>query len=80
MLLFLATRHGIAPARRRLGYAAACALVLIGVAVSFSGCGGGSSTGGKTPLSHVDSITAVYSGDTVFASSTSTAVPVTVTQ
>ncbi len=66
--------------RRRLAYALACALVMVGVATAFAGCGGGSTTGGGGGgSSHVDSITAVYGGDATYAGSTSPAVAVTVT-
>ena len=52
---------------------------MIGVAAGFAGCGGGSSSGGGgAPTSHVDSITAVYGGDTTYVGSTSSAVAVTV--
>ena len=73
-------RSGV-PARRRLAYAAAFALVMIGIAAGFAGCGGGSSGGGGgggNPTTHVDSITAVYGGDSTYIGSTSSAVAVTV--
>jgi hypothetical protein len=79
LLLIVGMRRSGVPARRRLGYAFACALVMIGVAAAFAGCGGGSSTGGGGGSSHVDSITAVYGGDSTYAGSTSTPVAVTVT-
>ena len=80
LLLIVGMRRSGVPARRRLAYACACALVLIGVAAGLAGCGGGSSSsgGGGTPTTHVDSITAVYSGDSTYVSSTSPAVAVTV--
>lgn len=78
LLLIVGLRRSGVPARRRLGYAFACALVMIGVTAAFAGCGGGSSGGGGGG-SHVDSITAVYSGDATYAGSTSTAVAITVT-
>jgi hypothetical protein len=79
LLLFVAARRSGAPARRGLGYAFACALVMIGIATGIAGCGGGSSGGGgTTPTTHVDSITAVYGGDNTYIGSTSTAVAVTV--
>jgi Pro-kumamolisin, activation domain/Bacterial Ig-like domain (group 3) len=84
-LLLIVTMHrsGV-PARRRLAYASAFALIMIGIAAGFAGCGGGSSGGGGgggggNPTSHVDSITAVYGGDSTYIGSTSTAVAVTVT-
>ena len=78
LLLFAAARRSGAPARRGLGYAFACALVMIGIATGFAGCGGGGSGGTPTPTTHVDSITAVYSGDNTYIGSTSAAVAVTV--
>jgi hypothetical protein len=81
LLLFAAARRTGAPARRGLGYAFACALVMIGIATGIAGCGGGSSSsggGGGTPTTHVDSITAVYGGDNTYIGSTSAAVAVTV--
>ncbi|MBV9887699.1 MAG: Ig-like domain repeat protein [Acidobacteria bacterium] len=77
LLVFVIMRHSGVPTRRRLAYAVACALVLVGIAAGLQGCGGSSSTnGGGT---HVDSITAVYSGDATYVGSTSAAVAVTVT-
>jgi hypothetical protein len=80
LLLIVAMRRNSVPARRRLAYACACALVLIGVEAGFAGCGGGSSSsgGGTTPTTHVDSITAVYTGDSTYVGSTSPAIAVTV--
>ncbi len=78
LLLIVAMRRNNVPARRRIAYVCACALVLIGVAAGFAGCGGGSSSGGGTPTTHVDSITAVYTGDNTYVGSTSPAVAVTV--
>jgi hypothetical protein len=80
LLLIVATRRGAVPARRRLVYAASFALVMIGIAAGFAGCGGGSSSSGgnTTPTTHVDSITAVYGGDSTYVGSTSPAVAVTV--
>jgi subtilase family serine protease len=67
--------------RRRLAFTFACALIMVGIAAGFAGCGGGSSTtGGGGTTSHVDSITAVYSGDSTYVGSTSPAVAVTVNQ
>jgi len=78
LLLVIALRRSSVPARRRIAYA--CALVMIGIAASFAGCGGGSSSsgGGTTPITHVDSITAVYGGDSTYIGSTSPAVAITV--
>jgi subtilase family serine protease len=79
LLVLVITRRTGAPARRRLAYAFACALLLVGIAAGFEGCGGSSSTGGGGgPTTHVDSITAVYSGDATYVGSTSAAVAVTV--
>ncbi len=80
LLLYLVIRRSNAPVRRGLAYAFACTLIFVGIAAGFEGCGGSSSTGGGGGgTSHVDSITAVYSGDTIYAGSTSAAVAVTVT-
>ena len=80
LLLIVSMRRSSMPMRRRLAYALACALVMVGVATAFAGCGGGSTTGGGGGgSSHVDSITAVYGGDATYAGSTSSAVAVTVT-
>jgi subtilase family serine protease len=79
MLLIVSMRWNSVPTRRRLAVAFACALVMVGIAAGFAGCGGGSSTsGGGGTTSHVDSITAVYSGDSTYVGSTSPAVAVTV--
>ncbi len=80
LLLIVTMRRSGVPARRRLVYAFACALVMIGIAAGFEGCGGGSSSGGGggTPTTHVDSITAVYGGDSTYVGSTSPAVAITV--
>jgi subtilase family serine protease len=81
LLLIVSMRWTSVPARRRLAVAFACALVMVGIAAGFAGCGGGSSTtGGGGTTSHVDSITAVYSGDSTYVGSTSPAVAVTVNQ
>ena len=80
LLLIVAIRRSGVPARRRLVYAFASALLMLGIVSGIAGCGGGSSTsGGGGSTSHVDSITAVYGGDATYAGSTSTAVAVTVT-
>jgi hypothetical protein len=80
LLLIAGMRHRRLQPHRRLVYAFACALVLIGITAGFAGCGGGSSSGGGggTPTTHVDSITAVYGGDSVYIGSTSQAVAITV--
>jgi hypothetical protein len=76
--LFAAARRTSASARRRLVFGFATMLLTVGIAAAFAGCGGGSSGGSTTPTTHVDSITAVYSGDSTYISSTSPAVAVTV--
>jgi hypothetical protein len=76
----LGASRGTFSAHRRFVYASAFALITIAIASGFAGCGGGSSTsGGGGGTSHVDSITAVYSGDSTYIGSTSSAVAVTVT-
>ena len=80
LLLMLGARRGTFSGHRRFIYASAFALITIAIASGFAGCGGGSSTsGGGGGSSHVDSITAVYSGDSTYIGSTSSAVAVTVT-
>jgi hypothetical protein len=83
LLVIVTTRRGGLSPHRRLVYAFACALILGGIVSGFAGCGGGGSSGGGgggggTPMTHVDSITAVYSGDSTYVSSTSKAVAITV--
>jgi Pro-kumamolisin, activation domain/Bacterial Ig-like domain (group 3) len=75
--VFLALLAGLryVPVRTRVGYACAGLLLFTCAAAGISGCGGG---GGTTPTPHTDSITAVYSGDTNYATSTSTAVSISV--
>ena len=63
---------------RRLGYAAAGLLLFACLAASFAGCGGSGGSGGGGGGSHSDSITAVYSGDANYSSSTSPASTVTI--
>jgi subtilase family serine protease len=63
---------------KRLGYAVAGLLLFACLAAGFAGCSG---TKGSSPSgggSHADSITAVYSGDANYTTSTSTAVTVTI--
>ncbi|HEY2819516.1 MAG TPA: Ig-like domain repeat protein [Candidatus Acidoferrum sp.] len=78
LLLFVAARRSSAPARRRLVLGFATMLLTVGIASAFAGCGGGGSGGGTAPTTHVDSITAVYGGDSTYVGSTSPAVAVTV--
>jgi hypothetical protein len=67
------------PADQRRIYVCASVLLLACAVAGLAGCGGGSgSSGGGGGNTHSDSITAVYSGDTNYAASTSTAVAVTV--
>jgi hypothetical protein len=77
-ILIFALAQRLAPLQRnwprlgkRLGYAAAGLLLLACIAAGFAGCSGAS-------RSHTDSITAVYSGDANYTTSTSAAVTVTV--
>ena len=80
LLLSFGIRSNANATRRRLVYAFASALLMFGIVSGIAGCGGGSSTsGGGGGSSHVDSITAVYGGDSTYAGSTSPAVAVTVT-
>jgi len=79
MLLILSFSRTGVPARRRLVYAFACVLAMAGIAAGIAGCGGStSSSGGGSPTTHVDSITAVYGGDSTYIGSTSAATGVTV--
>jgi Pro-kumamolisin, activation domain/Bacterial Ig-like domain (group 3) len=64
------------PRSQRLGYGSAGLLLFACLAAGIAGCGGGSSS--STPMSHTDSITAVYSGDTAYSGSTSAAVSITI--
>jgi len=61
------------PVAKRYGYASAGLLLFAFLASVIAGCGGGSSSSG-----HTDTITAVYSGDTNYATSTSAAVSIAV--
>jgi hypothetical protein len=72
LILFLIGLKRI-PAPYRRGYACAGLLLLVGLVASLGGCGGG---GGTAP--HSDSITGVYSGDSTYAGSTSSAVQITI--
>jgi len=64
------------PVAKRLGYACAGLLLLACAVAGIAGCGGGSGSAAVT--THTDSITAVYSGDSIYAPSTSTAISITV--
>jgi len=76
LIVFLLSLRRL-PTAKRLGYACAGVMLFACVAAGIAGCGGGSS-GGTTPTSHTDSITAVYSGDGTYAGSTSAALAITV--
>jgi hypothetical protein len=78
LIVFLLSLRRL-PTAKRLRYACAGALLFACVAAGIAGCGGGGgSTTPPTPTSHTDSITAVYSGDSTYAGSTSAAVAITV--
>jgi len=78
-ILLGASRLRATPVARRLGYACAGTLLFACLAAGIAGCGGGgSSSGGGGTTPHTDSITAVYSGDGTYASSTSAAVSISV--
>jgi len=73
VLLLLGLKRVPKPYRR--AYACASLLLLAGLVAGLTmGCGGGN---GSSP-SHTDSITAVYSGDATYATSTSPAISITV--
>ncbi len=71
LIMFLLSLKRL-PVAKRYGYASA-GLLLFAILAAASGCGGGSSSSG-----HTDTITAVYSGDTNYATSTSAAVSIAV--
>lgn len=81
-LLIFALKQHPAPLQRkwprlgkRLGYASAGLLLFFCIAAGFAGCSG---SGSNSSGPHTDSITAVYSGDANYTTSTSPAVTVTV--
>lgn len=75
MLLFLLNLKRV-PARYRRLYATAGFLLFAGLMVGLAaGCSGAYSGGGGP---HTDNITAVYSGDSTYAGSTSAPLPITV--
>jgi len=77
VILMLAQRAApLQRKRTRLGYAAAGLLLFAWLATGIAGCSGSKSGGGGG--GHMDSITAVYSGDANYSSSTSAAAAVTV--
>jgi hypothetical protein len=75
LLVFLALQRRLSMGRR-VSYAAAGLLLFACLAAGFAGCSGSSGSGGSK--SHTDSITAVYSGDANYSSSTSPAVTVSI--
>jgi hypothetical protein len=75
LLAFLLSLKRLPMARRR-GYVYAGLLLFACLAVGIAGCSGMKTASTVTP--HTDSITAVYSGDTNFAKSTSTAVSISI--
>jgi hypothetical protein len=76
LLLLLGLKRVPRPYRRV--YACASLLLLAGLVAGLAaGCGGGYGGGGGGGT-HYDSITAVYSGDTTYAGSTSPVITITV--
>ncbi len=72
MMVYLLSLKRLPVAKRR-GYACA-GLLLFGCALAgIAGCGSGSGGG-----AHTDSITAAYSGDTIYSPSTSTSISITI--
>ena len=65
------------PGRYRRAYASIVFLLLVGCALGMVACGGGYGGGGTGGV-HYDTITAVYSGDTTYAGSTSPSITITV--
>jgi hypothetical protein len=74
LILFLIGLKRI-PAAYRRSYACVGLLLLVGLMAGFVGC---SNSGGGGVGPHSDSITAVYSGDSTYAGSTSPAVTITI--
>jgi hypothetical protein len=76
LILFLLSRRVLPAPKRRYGYAG---LVLFAcIAAGFAGCSSSNGGGGGGGGAHTDSITASYSGDANYASSTSAAVTISV--
>jgi hypothetical protein len=75
LLAFLLTLKRLPTAKRR-GYAYVGFLLFACIAAGIAGCSGMKTSTGVTP--HTDSITGVYSGDTTFATSTSSAVSISI--
>jgi len=77
LLLLLLLNLRRVPARYRRVYAGACLLLLAGLVAGLAtACNGGYGGGGGGL--HYDSITAVYSGDTTYAGSTSAPLQITI--
>lgn len=74
LILFLIGLKRV-PALHRRGYACAALLLLAGLVAGLVGCSNNYGGGGGT---HYDNITAVYSGDTTYAGSTSPAITITI--
>jgi len=72
MVLLLSLRHIPAASRRK--FACAGILLIAGLLAGLTGFSNSSGSGGG----HTDNITAAYSGDTNYSSSTSAAVPISV--
>ena len=77
LIAFLAMQRRLSIGKR-IGYVAAGLILFAAVAAGIAGCSGSGSGGGGGGGSHTDSITAVYSGDTNYTGSTSSATPVTI--
>jgi Bacterial Ig-like domain (group 3) len=77
LMIFLLTLKCMPFAQHR-GYAYAGLLFFACVAAGIMGCSGAKSSSSGGGSSHVDSITGVYSGDSNYAASTSTAVTITI--
>ncbi len=77
LILFLLSLKRL-PMAKRVGYACAGVVLFACVAAGIAGCGSSGGGGGTTTPPHTDSITAVYSGDTSYTGSTSTALSITV--
>jgi subtilase family serine protease len=78
MLVAFLVRLRRLPLVTRLGYAGAGLLLFACIATGIAGCGGGSSSSNGGSTTHTDSITAVYSGDSTYGPSTSTAVSIAI--
>jgi hypothetical protein len=77
-LAYLLTLRLATPAKR-VRYACLGVTLFALATIGIAGCGGGSSNGGGGGVTpHNDSITAVYSGDTLYNGSTSAAVPISI--